>query len=130
MSSGLTLNKDKCEFSVKELKFLGHILSSEGIRVDPEKERAIKEMPAPQDLKGLKRFLAIVNYLGKFSPLLSKLEIPLRELVRAKNDWCWTYRQQESFDKVREAIEERNRCICESQTGNIQPVLLPLRKKN
>lgn len=103
-SSGLTLNKDKCEFSVKEVKFLGHILNSEGIRVDPEKEKAIKEMPAPQDLKALKRFLAMVNYLGRFSPLLSELEVPLRELVRSKNDWCWTYRQQESFDRVREAI--------------------------
>ena len=102
--SGMTLNKDKCEFGVKEVKFLGHILSGDGIKVDPEKERAIKDMAAPKDLAALKRFLAMVNYLGRFSPLLSEIEVPLRELERNKNDWCWTYRQQESFDRVKEVI--------------------------
>ena len=43
--AGMTLNKSKCEFGVKEVKFLGHILSTKGISVDPEKERAIREMP-------------------------------------------------------------------------------------
>lgn len=102
--SGMTLNKDKCEFGVKEVKFLGHLLNEEGIRIDPDKEKAIREMPAPTGLKSLKRFLAMVNYLGRFSPLLSELEVPLRDLERKKNDWCWTDRQQVSFDKVKDAI--------------------------
>ena len=63
-SSSPTLNKDKCDFAAKKVKLLGHLLSGEGIKVDPEKERAIKEMPAPQDLKALKRFPAMVNNLG------------------------------------------------------------------
>lgn len=104
--SGMTLNKDKCEFAVQEVKFLGHILNKHGIRVDPEKERAIKEMPAPTDISGLKRFLAMVNYLSRFSPILSEIEVPLRELERRKNDWLWTDRQQDSFEKVKEVITQ------------------------
>ena len=76
--SGMTLNKDKCEFAVQEVKFLGHILNKHGIRVDPEKERAIKEMPAPTDISGLKRFLAMVNNLSRFSPMLSEIEVQHR----------------------------------------------------
>ena len=66
------------------------------------KERAIKNMLVPKDLRALKRFVA--NFLGRFSPLLSEIEVLLGELERSKNDCCWTYRQQESFDRVKEAI--------------------------
>ena len=100
----MTLNKEKCVFGVQEVKFLGHILTKKGIGVDPEKERAIREMPAPTDRKGLQRFLAMVNYLGRFSPLISEVEVPLRELDRKKNDWTLLEIHQRSFDKVKELI--------------------------
>ena len=51
-AAGMTLNKDKCAFGVTEVKFLGHVLSKKGIKVDPEKEKAIREMPPPQRPKG------------------------------------------------------------------------------
>ena len=86
------------------MKLLGHILTKKGIGVDSEKERAIREMPAPTDRKGLQRFLAMVNYLGRFSPLISEVEVPLRELDRKKNDWIWLEIHQRSFDKVKELI--------------------------
>ena len=102
--AGMTLNKDKCVFGVQEVKFLGHILNKDGIGVDPEKEKAIREMPAPTDRKGLQRFLAMVNYLSRFSPLISEVEVPLRELDRKKNDWVWLEIHQKSFEKVKEII--------------------------
>ena len=60
------------------MKFLGHVLNKHGIRLDPEKERAIKEMPAPTVISGLKMFLEMVNYLSRFSPILSEIEVQLR----------------------------------------------------
>ena len=55
-SVGLTLN-DKCEFNKRSIKFIGHIIDGEGVRVDPEKVRAIKEMPVPQNVSDVRRFL-------------------------------------------------------------------------
>lgn len=103
-AAGMTLNKDKCAFGVTEVKFLGHVLSKKGIKVDPEKEKAIREMPPPKDRKGLQRFLAMVNYLSRFSPLLSEAEVPLRELDKQSNDWVWLEIHQQSFDRVKEII--------------------------
>lgn len=102
--NGLTLNKDKCEFGVERVKFLGHIIDKEGIHVDPEKEKAIKGMKEPGNRKELRRFLAMVNYLSRFSPQLSEVQIPLRELDKNKVPWLWTSKQQESFEKVKEIV--------------------------
>ena len=86
------------------MKFLGHIVSEKGIRVDPEKEQAIKSMPPPVDRKGLRRFLAMVNYLSRFSPMLSEAQLPLRELDRDRAAWLWKAHQQDSFEKVKNII--------------------------
>ena len=47
--SGMKLNNSKCEFMVAEVKFLGHLISAEGIKPDPEKIHAIADMPIPQN---------------------------------------------------------------------------------
>ena len=84
--AGMTLNK-KCEFKVREVKLLGHVLNSEGVKVDPDKELAIRDMPAPTDRKGLRQFLAMVNYLSRFSPDLAEVQLPLRELDNDRASW-------------------------------------------
>lgn len=66
--SGLKLNKKKCQFRVSNKTYLGEKLSEAGVQPDPEKMRAIAEMPAPEDKKDLQRALGLVNYLGKFIP--------------------------------------------------------------
>jgi len=67
--AGATLNPQKCEFSRTTLKFLGHIIDSEGIRADPEKTDAIMKMSPPTSVPELRRFMGMVNQLGKFSGL-------------------------------------------------------------
>ena len=51
--AGMTLNKEKCEFKVREVKFLGHVLNNEEVRVNPDKELVIRDMPPLTDRKGL-----------------------------------------------------------------------------
>ena len=63
-NSGMKLNKEKCIFVTEEIKFLGCVIS--GIRSDPEKVKAINEMPVPQNQEDLQRFLGMTNYLCKF----------------------------------------------------------------
>ena len=80
--SGLRLNKNKCQFCKNSIVFLGHIISSEGIRVDPSKTDAITKMSVPQSLTELQRFLGMVNYLSKFIPNLTEVTAPLRVLLK------------------------------------------------
>ena len=69
--SELKLNKDKCIFGAKELSFLGHVMSQDGVKPDPGKVEAITELPVPTSKVELQRFLRLANYLGTFIPLLS-----------------------------------------------------------
>ena len=69
--SGLKLNKFKCVLSSSRITFLGHVVSSEGLQVDPKKCTAITEMPIPSTKTDLQRFLGMINYIGKFIPNLS-----------------------------------------------------------
>ncbi|CAC5390471.1 unnamed protein product [Mytilus coruscus] len=75
---GLTLNAEKCKFRVKEVTYIGHTLSADGVRPDQEKIRAIKEMPAPTDKKGVQRLLGTINYLAKFVPNMSAVTEPIK----------------------------------------------------
>ena len=85
--SGLKLNQSKCLFGVTELTFIGHVMSAEGVKLDPEKIEAITAMPVPTTKVVLQRFLGMVNYLGKFIPNLSDETAPLRALLRNENEF-------------------------------------------
>ena len=65
--AGVTLNDQKCEFSKTSIKFLGHIVSDQGIEADPDKIDAIVNMSPPTDITSLRRFLGMINQLAKFS---------------------------------------------------------------
>lgn len=78
---GLTLN-DKCVFAAERVKFLGHTISVQGIEADKDKIQAILNMPQPRNVEGVRRFMGLVNYVGKFSPNLPTLTKPLRDLLK------------------------------------------------
>ncbi|CAC5373550.1 unnamed protein product [Mytilus coruscus] len=71
---GLKLNAEKCKFRVKEVTYIGHTLSADGVRPDQEKIRAIKEMPAPTDKKGQQAFERLKDIITK-SPVLSFYDV-------------------------------------------------------
>lgn len=102
--AGIRLNINKCEFAVKELKFLGHLVGENGIRPDPEKTDSINNYQQPKDTKELLRFLGMVNQLGKFIPNLSELSQPLRILLNKKVEWVWSHEQEQSFHKIKQAL--------------------------
>ena len=76
------------------MRFTGHQLTPEGLKPDPAKIEAITAMPEPDNVTALKRFLAMVNYLSKFMPHLSKMTEPLRRL-EDYNDAEWQWLKQE-----------------------------------
>ena len=73
----LKLNRDKCEFAVKSLTFVGDVLSEDGIKPDPRKTSAIVNMDRPQNKEEVRRFMGMVTYFPKFIPQLSTKSAPL-----------------------------------------------------
>lgn len=67
----LKLNKEKLKFRRKEVRFVGHLLTSEGVRADPDKVKTVQNMPTPTDVSGVRRFVGFVPYFSKFLPRLS-----------------------------------------------------------
>ena len=80
-------------------------MSREVIQLDPHKIRALTEMPAPKNKKGLQSFLGIINYLSKFSPDTLEVCKPLRKLTLSKTRWTWDASYQQWFEKAKLLIK-------------------------
>ena len=81
------LNKSKVEYRVPVVKYVGHLITNNGIKVDPEKVRGIVEMPSPIDVSGVQRALGLAQYVAKFTPNLSEVTAPLRVLTQEDIKW-------------------------------------------
>ncbi|XP_061887621.1 uncharacterized protein K02A2.6-like isoform X2 [Entelurus aequoreus] len=102
----LKLNKEKCEFGVKSLTFVGDVVSEEGVKPDPRKTSAINNMERPTNKDEVRRFLGMVTYLAKFVPQLSTQSAPLRSLLEQKNEWIWSHEQEQCFLKLKETLTQ------------------------
>jgi hypothetical protein len=78
--AGLTVKPQKVVFATKEISFLGHLVSQSGVKIDPERTRAISQFPAARDAKSISRFIGMVNYCHKFTPHLADIAAPLNAL--------------------------------------------------
>ena len=103
-SAGLTLNKEKCVFSVTSLRFLGHIFCQDGIKIDPEKNEAIHRLSVRTDKKKLMRLLGMVTYLNKFIPNLSIITEPLRLQLKKDVEWIWESIHQDAFEQIKRVL--------------------------
>lgn len=102
--NNVKFNKEKCSFTKESIKYLGHIFSARGITADPDKVRAIKEMPSPTCLKDLQRFLGLLNYLSPFiKNMASETEI-LRQLLKKSTDWQWSANHETTFCHLKQLI--------------------------
>ena len=78
----LTISPEKCSFFKESVVYLGHVLSSEGIKADPEKTKVIKDFKRPSTLKELRSFLGIASYYRKFCRNFAHIASPLTELTK------------------------------------------------
>ena len=100
----LKLNKKKLKLKMSEVSYMGHILSAEGLKPDPEKVKAVLEMEKPKNVKELQRFQGFVTYLSKFAPHLSEVSEPLRRLINKDTIWMWQDQQEEAFNEVKHIV--------------------------
>ena len=102
--NNLSLNPDKIQFKSTDCKFFGHRLTPEGLKPDPEKIKAILAMQPPQSIQQLQSFNGMVNYLKRFSPVLSELAELLRKLQKSDTVWAWESEQQTAFEKTKTVL--------------------------
>jgi hypothetical protein len=79
----------KCEFWLREVQFLGHIICEEGIKVDPSKIEAVMNWESPKTPTEIKSFLGLAGYYRRFIRDFSKIASPLTKLTRKKEPWVW-----------------------------------------
>ena len=99
-------NKDKLKLHLSEVTYIGHLLTNHGLQPDPKKVDAISNLKPPADVKALKRFLGMVNYLAKFLPNLSDMTQPLRNLEKKNVEWEWNSCHEVAFERLKKAIAE------------------------
>jgi hypothetical protein len=81
---------DKCDFYQKEILYLGHVISSEGIVVDSEKIKAIMEWPIPKDVADIRSYMGITGYYRRFIEGFSKIAYPITPLQKKGTKFNWS----------------------------------------
>ena len=102
--ANLKVQLKKCSFCKKEVKFLGHIVSPEGIATDPEKVLKVLQWPTPLNKQELQQFLGFVNYYRRFVKDCAQISRPLYQLTERNRPFNWTIQCQESFEALRRAL--------------------------
>jgi hypothetical protein len=97
-------NKDKLRIKLPSVRYLGHVLSADGVKPDPDKIRAINDMPTPTDKKSLQRFIGMVQFLGRWLPHLADMKRPLCQLMRDDVEWTWTTQLENAIRDIKDAI--------------------------
>jgi hypothetical protein len=101
-SAGLQLDIKKCEFAVKEVKYLGFvIMAGKGIKVDPEKVEAISKWEAPTNVRGVRSFVGFANFYRDFIENFGEIAAPLTELTKKNTPFRWEKEEQDAFERLK-----------------------------
>ena len=101
---------EKCYFDKEEIDFLGLIITEKGIRMDPNKVKAVTTWPTPMTKRELQQFLGFVNFYQRFVKGFAKIAKPLTKLM-GKNEWLWMELQQRAFEELKQEITSKRMLI-------------------
>jgi hypothetical protein len=90
----------KCEFWLDHVEFLGHVISKEGIAVNPSKVQSVFDWQAPTNVKDIRGFLGMAGYYRRFIKGFSKIAGPMTKLLRKNTPFEWTEKCEESFQEL------------------------------
>lgn len=132
--NGIRLNKSKCLFFQKEINYLGHIISKEGLKKDRSRLDAIFKMPHPKDVSEVRSWIGMVNYYSKFIPNLSIKLKPVYDLLQKNVNFIWSKECDKSFEIIKRDIISDNilihfnrklpiRLACDASQNGIGAVL-------
>ena len=101
---GLRVKKSKCEFFKPSVTYLGYCIDSNGLHATSDKIQSIVDAKQPENVQELRSFLELLNYYGKFMPMLSTEIQPLNQLLSPKVKFKWTPECNSAFQKAKELI--------------------------
>ena len=99
----VTVNKEKCEFDVESLKFLGYMFTKDGIKPNPELTSKIADAQKPKNLKELASFLGLVTFYGRFIPRFAQICVPLNNAKKSEK-LVWNDQCEQAFNTLKEKI--------------------------
>ncbi|XP_040999388.1 uncharacterized mitochondrial protein AtMg00860-like [Juglans microcarpa x Juglans regia] len=99
----LYAKRSKCLFGVPEVEYLGHIVTSAGVKADPKKIAAMLDWPVPKNIKSLKGFLGLTGYYCKFIKGYGLIAAPLTHLLK-KNSFSWDDKAATAFVELKTAV--------------------------
>ena len=94
----------KCEFWLDSVAFLGHVVSKDGIAVDPKKVEAVVEWNRPNSVTEIRSFLGLAGYYRRFVEGFSHLAMPLTRLTQKGAKFEWTGKCEESFQELKKRL--------------------------
>ncbi|KAK5775278.1 hypothetical protein PVK06_043151 [Gossypium arboreum] len=96
----------KCKFWLREVSFLGHVVSASGIRVDPNKISSILNWKPPRNITEVRSFLGLAGYYRRFVKGFSMIATPMTKLLQKDVKFEWTEKCQKSFDQLKTYLTE------------------------
>ena len=100
----IKLNPTKLQFKLTEVKFMGNIITANGMKADPDKITAITTMPTPRNKAALLRYLGMANYLSPYCSNLSMVMRPLTVLTQKDIPFSWSEVQERAFNEAKQLI--------------------------
>ncbi|VDP93771.1 unnamed protein product [Echinostoma caproni] len=101
---GLKLRPAKCTLFQREVRFLGHVISAEGIQTDDEKVNKVRNWPQPRNESEVRSFMGLASYYRRFVPRFSEIAAPLAQLLHKGTEFHWTENCEQSFSILRKAL--------------------------
>jgi len=101
---GISLNPKKSHFSMEEGKLLGHIISKDGIKIDPNRVAATDNIDIPRSKKEVQPFLGRINFLRRFIPNLAEIIIFLIDMLRKESEIKWTLENKKYFEDIKKDL--------------------------
>ena len=102
--AGLKLHPTKCHFGKKQVTFLGHVVSEDGVATDPQKTSKVASWPVPISQHEVRQFLGLASYYRKFIKGFATIAKPLHRLTEKTAEFKWTTDCQEAFKKLRQQL--------------------------
>lgn len=95
------MKASKCHFGAKNVRYLGHVVSAEGVHTDPAKIESVKRIATPQNVAQVRSFLGLAGYYRKFIHNFATLTYPLVELTKKGKSFCWTKVHDTAFSTLK-----------------------------
>jgi hypothetical protein len=102
--ANLLLQPAKCVFAKSEVKYLGYVVSREGISASPDKVKAVRDYPTPKTVKDVRSFLGLASFYRRLIPKFADIAKPLTELTRTETEFVWKERQETAFNCLKEKL--------------------------